>query len=437
MRPARARRAPDSWFTATALAQSILFTESTMPDPARQAPQMRRKILFVAEAVTLAHVGRVIALAGALDPQRYDVHVACAEGYDFCFTGTSFTRWTIRSMSSQQFLQALAQGKPVYDQATLEHYVEDDLALLEKVAPDLVVGDFRLSLSVSARVAKLPYVSLINAYWSPYAAPRYRVPDLPLTRFLPIALADPLFRAARPLAFALHARPLNHVRRKYGLPALGSDLRRIYTDADYTAYADIPDMFPAHAMPVEHSYIGAVTWSPPIAFPEWWNELPDDRPIVYVTLGSSGQGRLLPLVLEALGELPVTVVAATAGNVELASIPHNARVARFLPGEVAARRAALVICNGGSPTCHQALVAGVPVLGIAGNLDQFLNMDGVLRTGAGALLRADRLKVSDIQSASSRLLGAPAAAAAKSTAHALAAYCPRTRFGALLASILN
>src|SRR5262249_29286866 len=113
--------------------------------------------------------------------------------------------------------------------------------------------------------------------------------------------------------------------------------------------------------------------------------------LVYVTLGSSGQAALLPRVLDALAPLPVAVVAATAGNVTPAAIPANAHVTGFLPGEVVVRRASLVICNGGTPTSPQALAAGVPVLGIAGNLDQFLNMHGVQAARAGTLLRADRV----------------------------------------------
>jgi len=409
-----------------------------MTFPSQPAAAGRRKILFVAEAVTLAHVGRMIALAAKLDPHQYDIHVACAAGYDFCFADSAFTRWNIHSIPSQQFLDALAQGKPVYDQATLERYVEDDLALMSKVAPDIVVGDFRLSLSVSARVAKIPYVSVINAYWSPYTAPQYRVPHIPLTRFLPIPVADLLFRSARPIAFALHARPLNAVRRKHGLPALGADLRRVYTDADHTLYADAAEMFPPVNMPVEHSYIGPVTWSPPLPLPDWWSELPEDKPVVYVTLGSSGQGALLPRVLATLASLPVTVLAATAGKVDLAQVPANARIAPFLPGEAAARRAALVICNGGSPTCHQALVAGVPVLGIAGNLDQFLNMDGVIRAGAGILLRADRFDPTELRAAVATLLDTAApASAARELAAVLEAYDVHARFGNVLDKLLG
>ena len=66
----------------------------------------------------------------------------------------------------------------------LRAYVDDDLALLEAVRPDVVIGDFRLSLSVSARVAGIPYVNVTNAYWSPYARPHFEVPNLALTRLV-------------------------------------------------------------------------------------------------------------------------------------------------------------------------------------------------------------------------------------------------------------
>lgn len=398
----------------------------------------RKKILFVAEAVTLAHIGRALALAQTLDPQRYDVHFACADGYEFCFKDSAFTRWKIASVSSQQFLGALAAGKPVYDTATLASYVDDDLRLLDAVRPDLVVGDFRLSLSVSARLAKVPYVALINAYWSPYVRQHYTVPNIPLTRFLPIGIANALFRGARPIAFALHSVPLNRVRRRHGMQGLGVDLRRVYTDADQVLYADVPEMFAPLDMPASHAYLGPVNWSPPIVAPAWWDALPPDRPVVYVTLGSSGQGQLLPLVLDALAGLPVTVLAATAGNIRLDSVPANAYVADFLPGEAAAARSSLVICNGGSPTSHQALAAGVPLLGICSNLDQFLNMHGVAAAGAGMMLRADRFKPALVANAVKYVLSSDAASqAARKLASNFSAYDPGTRFQSAINKLLN
>lgn len=397
----------------------------------------RKKILFVAEAVTLAHVGRPLALAGMLDARQYDVHFACAPGHEAMLAGGALKYWPISSIAGAQFLAALAAGKPVYDEATLRRYVEDDMRLLAEAQPDLVVGDFRLSLSVSARLARLPYVTISNAYWSPHVRQHYSVPAIPLSRHLPLALADGLFRLVRPLAFALHTVPLNRVRRHYGLPSLGWDLRRVYTDADWTAYADIPELFAPQAMPASHRYLGPVTWSPPVALPPWWDMLPPELPVVYVTLGSSGQGGLLSKVLDGLAGLPVTVIAATAGKPMPASVPANARVASYLPGDEAARRACLVVCNGGSPTSQQALTAAVPVLGIAGNLDQFLNMHGVVAAGAGALLRADRLSAGAVCRCAEALLNQPHVyGAALRIAQQFRHYPAGERFGALLAAAL-
>lgn len=399
----------------------------------------RKKILFIAEAVTLAHVGRPLSLAQGLDNKQYEVQFACADGYDFCFQGVPFPRSRIASITSRQFLQALAAGKPVYDEATLQAYVDDDLRLLDLLRPDLVIGDFRLSLSVSARLRQIPYITISNAYWSPHVRQHYTVPSLPLTRTLPIWLADPLFRLIRPLAFASHAVPLNRVRRRHGLASLGSDLRRIYTDADQTLYADIPQLFAPHDMPSRHGYLGAVIWAPPMALPPWWQrpDLDQGKPLIYLTLGSSGQARLLPRILQALATLPVTVLAATAGAMELDKVPANALVAPFLPGDAAARRASLVICNGGSPTSQQALTAGVPVIGIAGNLDQFLNMHGIAAAGAGVLLRADRFREADLRVVVTRLLaGSQAHQAARQLATAFQLYTPGERLLERIRSLL-
>ncbi len=366
----------------------------------------RRRVLFFAEAVTLAHVARPLALAATLDRERFEVALACDPRAEWAFGTFPGQVFAVRSIPSAQFLGALAVGRPVYDEATLTGYVEEDLRILAAARPDVVVGDFRLSLSVSARRAGVPYFAISNAYWSPYySRARYVVPEHPTTRFLPVAVASAFFRTTRRVFFALHARPLNGVRRRYGLPALASDLRRTYTDADQVLYADVPQLFALDRPPPTHRFLGPIVWSPPVAPPDWWSTLPAGRPVVYVTLGSSGRPERLAGVLDALAPLEATVIAATAGDGPSASPPPNARVARYLPGNQAARRSALVICNGGSPTSQQALAAGVPVIGIASNLDQFLNMQAIERVGAGVLVRSDRFAPDRLRDLALRILG--------------------------------
>jgi UDP:flavonoid glycosyltransferase YjiC (YdhE family) len=367
----------------------------------------RPKVLLVAEAVTLAHYGRIMTLAKWLDPNLYDVVVASDPRYRRLDAAAEIAFRPIRSIASKQFSRALAAGKPLYDAATLTQYAEQDLEVLDELRPDLVVGDFRLSLAVSAPLRKVPYAAVVNAYWSPHARIRYPVPDLPFTKILGLKASQILFDAVRPLAFALHARPLNNVRRRFGLAELGSDLRAAYSWGDYTLYADSPGIIAMHPLPPAHRFLGPVPWSATVNLPSWWPDVPKDHPLIVVTLGSSGRSELLPEILSALKSLPVTVIVASAGGSLPDPLPGNAFAAEFLPMEAVLQHARVLICNGGSLTTYQAMTLGVPVLGICSNMDQLLNMQNVERIGAGTFLRAAKVRGSQVHEAISRLLSAP------------------------------
>ena len=397
----------------------------------------RRRVLFIGEAVTLAHVARPLVLAQSLDPARYDVCFACDPRYNPLLGDLSFEVKPIHSISSEQFLRALAMGKRFYGLEDLRAYIKEDLTLLREVKPGLVVGDFRLSLMVSARLAGIPYMNITNATWSPYGRQRYPLPEHPLTRFVGVPLARALAVVGRPLTFMYYAFPFNAVRKQYGLASLGYDLRRIYTDADHTLYADIPELVPTFDLPPNHHYLGPILWEPDIKPPTWWDTVPHDRPVIYITLGTSGHSRVLPVVLEALDGLPVYVIAATAGRIHPGSVPSNAFMADYLPGMQAAARASLMICNGGSGTTYQALAAGIPMVGIASNMDQHLNIQAIQRAGAGRVLRAGQITAAMIRKTVTEMLEEVSySEAAHRLRKSMAHYCATMRFRELVAHIL-
>lgn len=407
------------------------------PGSDENRPGHRRPVvLFVAEAVTLAHYARLCSLSRALDP--LDFRVVVAADRRFAALDANIDPLPLHTVSASYFAEALARGRPLYDTTTLSGYVEADLALLDRVRPDLVVGDFRLSLAVSAPLRQVPYAAIVNAYWSPYAETPYPVPDLPATRMFGVRAAQWVFDRIRPMVFALHARPLNRIRRRHGLPSLGHDLRRVYTWGDYTWYADIPEVIPTlGSMPVNHRYLGPVLWSAGAPVPAWWNDVPDSRPIVCLTLGSSGDSAFLPGALQALAGLPITLLVATAGaSVPPSQSPHL-YITDYLPLEAVLRRASLLICNGGSLTTYQAMACGVPVIGVCSNMDQLLNMQAMQRLGCGVLLRAGRLRPGQLAVAVARMLQDPAPArAATLMGETLARYDSAHRFRELVSEIL-
>ena len=398
--------------------------------------RLQPRVLFLGEAVTLAHVARTVSLAASLAP-GHAVCVAMADhAHRFAPEG-GFELRPLETLPGARFIEALRKGAPVYDEATLERYVQADLTLIDAWRPDLVVGDFRLSMSVSARLRGVPCLTITNAYWSPWYRQPAPLPVLPWTRYVPLPLASALFAIARRPAMAAHAAPLNRVRARHRLPALGRDLRRVYTDADHVAYADVPELLPTPGAPPTHAHIGPILWVPPAASPAWWDEAVPE-PTAYVTMGSSGNPALLDSIVRALDAHGVSALVATAGATFTASPGSRARVAHYLPGTEAARRATLVVCNGGSLTGQQALAAGKPVLGIASNMDQFFNMRALEQAGAGITVRADRADARTLAAAIDRLLHDPAhRSAAGRLSGVFARYSAAARFRAMVSSILG
>lgn len=380
--------------------------------PDGRAPRSRRKILFVSEAITLAQVVRLAALARTLDPREYELHFAAGAFSPRVFRAGEFHRWDLFTVPGPRALRRLERGGRLYERRTLERYVAADRDVIGRVKPDLVIGDLRWSLTVSAALENVPLAVLANAYMSPYARRDggFPLPDHPVVRLLGERLAARYFPRALPRVFDWFARPVNDLRKSHGLPPVGS-LMEVLTAGDLTLYADPPELIPMRELPVHHLFLGHVEWSPDDPLPEDWARDPGRFPI-YVTVGSSGDIRLLPRILEALSELAVDVLVATADRATELGLPRDPsgkgaariHVRSFVAGARAAKRARLVISNGGSTTGYQALAAACPVLGLPHNLEQHLAMTAIVAAGAGRSISARNASVPVLRQAVKEML---------------------------------
>jgi len=361
------------------------------------------KVLFFAEGATLAHVARPLVLAKSLDPFRFKVVFARPPAFQWMTSGLPLKVVDLACQDSSVFAQRLERGLPLYDFKTLLRYVEDDLALIDSEKPDIIVGDFRLSLSVSARLRSIPYITICDAYWSSTRRLDPPLPVLGLTQHVPLSLMEPLFRIASPIAFKFHAIAMERLRAEYRLPSFGFNLQRCYTDADLQLFANIPSLFPEIQTSATAKFIGPIAWSPNSDSNEF-GFLDSCDPVIYVTMGSSGDPRVLNIVIPALERLGGPVVVATAGRFQPDMASAQTRIFDFVPGDLVCKHARLVVCNGGSPSTNQALTYGVPVLGIAKNMDQFLNMRAIENIGAGITLRADRVTAAKFTAAATELI---------------------------------
>lgn len=398
-------------------------------------PGNRKRILFIGEGVSLAHITRPMVLAGTLDQSRYDVHLASDPRYEaMARTIEGATFHPLPSISPQAWLSVVEKPGQTYSDETIAQYLENEIRLYDAVKPDFIVVDTRWTVSTSAEHRRIPYAQLVNAQWSPYAEHNIYEPiDNPVRLFA--RRARQKVRAVRrallgqpPPPDDLDAIAFNKGRRRYGLKPL-HDFYQFVCRGDWVLYAEAPGIFPIRPLPPSHIFIGPVLWSPDVKLPDWWGTWDPAKPIVYLTPGSTGQATSVPEVVREIAGLPVTVLVATAGRVDLGETPPNVLATDYLPGIECAKLAALVIFNGGSATGFQALSAGTPVLGLWTNPDQMVSMSLLEGAGAGLAAPATTTGAAEIRALAERILNEPSfKAKAGEIAAKFAAYDAKANF---------
>ncbi|MCM2277253.1 MAG: hypothetical protein NDJ89_04200 [Oligoflexia bacterium] len=364
-----------------------------------------KRLLFVAESVTLAHFFRPFCVARRLDPARFEVHFAARESHRAAVEGAGFRFHPITGISSASFLESLRTGSPPFDLSTLRAFAREDAELVARVRPAAMVSDFRLSLPVASERERIPLYTITNVHWAPWARlPRWPLPDLsgfPLGEVLPVPLARAIFLAARPIVFSKFLAPLNRLRREHGQEAFPS-LGAAYTHGDFQLLDDVPGLIGTRTpVPPSAYFCGPLIEDAlaglPTRWPEGWDlSQPPRKGRTYVSMGSSGSLAALEAVIRAIESLGWEALMATATRFDSGELPGFIRSAPILPGALCAQVSDVVITNGGSAPCYQALSQGKPILALPSNMDQFLFSEALEKAGLAVVLRADRAQAEEI-----------------------------------------
>lgn len=142
-----------------------------------------------------------------------------------------------------------------------------------------------------------------------------------------------------------------------------------------------------------------------------------NRPVVYVTFGTlfNNNRGLFQTALDALGDEPVDVVMTVGRDqnpAELAPVPGNARVERFIPQAELLPSCTTVVHHGGAGTTFGALAHGLPQVILPQGADNNENAAMCESAGTAITLRPDTLNPANLAAAVRRVLDAEAYGAA-------------------------
>lgn len=141
--------------------------------------------------------------------------------------------------------------------------------------------------------------------------------------------------------------------------------------------------------------------------PAWLERLPD-RPVVYVTLGTQhNELDVFRTLLDGLADIDCTVVVTVGGGndpSELAPLPANAIVERYVSQSLLLSRCDVVVCHAGSGSLLAALAHGLPLLLCPRGADQFDNADASVDAGVALALAPAELSAETARAALETLL---------------------------------
>ncbi len=257
----------------------------------------------------------------------------------------------------------------------LQGIIQDQVELIRREKPNLVIGDASVSASTSAHIANAPVACIMNAYASHFLSPR--------SAFYPLVLAyDRLILAPiRKRAYNHYGlEPVNALQLLRSTPLVSPDLTGLY---------EAPSYFP------NYHTAGPIHTDLPGPLPDWIDELDDGTPNVYITMGSTGfLDDFLQQVYPVLNDAPYRFVVTTGGQAREETIrkaPPNFRITDYASGLEILKRSKAMIFHGGNGTMYQALQAGVPMIALPSHLEQDVITKVGVRHGFCIKMRARRV----------------------------------------------
>jgi MGT family glycosyltransferase len=139
----------------------------------------------------------------------------------------------------------------------------------------------------------------------------------------------------------------------------------------------------------------------------WSPEVPDGKPLVYLSLGSLGSAdvELMQRLIDTLAECTeLHVVVSLGPQHELLRLPSHMEGAEYLPQTAILPRASVVVTHGGNNTVTECMHFGCPMVVLPLFWDQYDNAQRVHELGYGVRLDTYRHEPAELVSALRRLL---------------------------------
>jgi MGT family glycosyltransferase len=365
------------------------------------------RFLIMPYEIGRAHLLRLTLIARELRDRGAEVAFTW-KGQDTVLEHDAFSIISVTGQDITEFTEDI--GRNIVDANTLslvEECVKDEIRAIQAFKPDAIIGDLRATLAISSKISKIPYISVVNGYWTDYfkmvALTQKYLGENNLFKYKIDFISNKYIHDTLKVEFATNFRL---VAEQYGI----YNLKSIYDFlvGDLNLIADIPQYCPLENLPKNYHYIGPLIWEGlNETTPSYLELLGGLKTVIYATLGNTGNEKLIQLVIDAFKNDELYEVVLTTGayiDSEGISQNSNIHVEKFIPGSQIIQKSQVVIHCGGSGTTYQTLLQGVPALIIPCNPDQEENAWLIEKNKLGICLSSAKLTTNQLKLAVQELL---------------------------------
>ncbi len=337
------------------------------------------KFLLMPENNSLSHISKCLSIREILINNRHEVHIAIGIKHSD-FLNRLGIKYHVLSDIQETDNGGFPSFKWFTNIETITNCIDEEVALLNKIKPDRVLGVFRFTVFASSQITNVPYDSLICGCIIPDSNDVLGFDHNDEGIGLQEKFLDNFFRfAGNKTSLALS---------KFGLRKI-EDIRYALK-GERTFLWDFPEFMPIN----KNSNIIHVG---PFSLNHWpydpfnLEDIIDSKyPIAIVSFGTCISDKLIvQKIVDILFELGYKVIVAAGGQKEMLDIRHSDSrviVLNFAPLIKIFPYASLLVTHGGQMTIFEALKNEIPVIVMPLQPEQSHNGVCLERIGCGKRL---------------------------------------------------
>ncbi len=372
------------------------------------------KTIIVASALyNWGETHRMVGIGEELEKRGYKV-VYLGEGkYDFMVDEAKFERVKVSGdeewFTPERIEKMMDMDTYVNNYATAEEInrtVSAEVEVMKKYNPVMVVTGYRTTLSISARILKVPLVWVLSSVVSKNFFLR-KIDSLPENSILNRYFDKNKMNQNKEVMldfvkkmFSIYnesSAEWNKVNEMYGLKKFESDLDIF--EGELNIASDPPEFGEKGD---GYKYCGPIFHKKKIEMPEVTADM-DEKPKkkIFIVMGSSGTSEDFERVLKALKDLDYEYYISTTRMTddEKKKYPDNFHFADAYPVYEMAGKVDACITHGGQGTIYSVIAAGKPFVGIPLFMEQQYNLETMQKKHYGVLIPKEKVSTESIKEA--------------------------------------